>query len=113
MNIYKTEDIRNVVLLGHGSCGKTTLTEAIALLGGLVSRMGTVTGGNTISDFDKEEQKRGFSISTSVIPIEYTDKENGQVNTALSPRPAAVSEHRSFANCSKMMSVRAGSKSNT
>ena len=71
MNVYKTEDIRNVVLLGHGSSGKTTLAESMAFLGGLVNRMGTVGNGNTISDFDKEEQKRQFSISTSLIPIEH------------------------------------------
>ncbi len=74
MNVYKTEDIRNVVLLGHGSSGKTTLAESMAFLGGLVSRMGTVTSGNTISDFDKEEQKRGFSMGLSVIPIEWNKK---------------------------------------
>ncbi len=81
MNSYKTEDIRNVVLLGHGSCGKTTLTEAIALLGGLVSRMGTVTGGNTISDFDKEEQKRGFSLSATVLPVEWNQKKINIIDT--------------------------------
>ena len=74
MNVYKTEDIRNVVLLGHGSSGKTTLAESMAFLGGLVSRMGTVGNGNTISDFDKEEQKRGFSMGLSVIPIEWNKK---------------------------------------
>ncbi len=81
MNVYKTEDIRNVVLLGHGSCGKTTVAEGMALLGGLVSRMGTVTGGNTISDFDKEEQKRGFSLSASVIPIEWNKKKINVIDT--------------------------------
>ena len=70
MKVYKTEDIRNIVLLGHGSCGKTTVFEAMALLGGLVSRMGTVTQGNTLSDFDKEEQKRGFSLSATTLPLE-------------------------------------------
>ncbi len=74
MNVYKTEDIRNVVLLGHGSSGKTTLAESMAFLGGLVSRMGNVGNGSTISDFDKEEQKRGFSLSLSVIPIEWNKK---------------------------------------
>ena len=71
MNIYTTDKIRNVVLLGHGGCGKTSLAEAMAYLSGITSRMGKVEDGNTLSDFGKEEQKRKISISTSVIPIEW------------------------------------------
>ncbi|MCR5278531.1 MAG: elongation factor G [Lachnospiraceae bacterium] len=71
MNVYTTDKIRNVVLLGHGGCGKTSLAEAMAYLAGLTSRMGKIDDGNTISDFGKEEQKRHFSISTSLIPLEW------------------------------------------
>ena len=71
MDVFRTDRIRNVVLLGHGGAGKTTLAEGMAYLSGITSRMGKVTDGNTISDFDKEEIKRKFSISTSVIPIEW------------------------------------------
>lgn len=71
MNIYTTDKIRNVVLLGHGGSGKTSLVESMAYLAGITSRMGKVEDGNTVSDFGKEEQKRGISISTSVIPIEW------------------------------------------
>jgi elongation factor G len=73
MKIYKSEQIRNIVLLGHGGSGKTTLVEAMAHVDGIVKRQGKVEEGNTISDFDKEEIKRGFSISTSCIPIEWQD----------------------------------------
>lgn len=73
MNVYTTEKIRNVVLLGHGGAGKTSLAEAMGYLAGLTSRMGKVEDGNTISDFGKEEQKRHTSISTSVIPVEWSD----------------------------------------
>lgn len=71
MDVFRTDRIRNVVLLGHGGAGKTSLAETMAYLSGITSRMGKVTDGNTISDFDKEEIKRKFSISTSVIPIEW------------------------------------------
>ena len=73
MNVYTTDRIRNVVLLGHGGCGKTSLVEAMAYLVGMTSRMGKVEDGNTISDYDKEEVKRHFSINTSVVPIIWED----------------------------------------
>ena len=71
MKVYTTDKIRNVVLLGHGGSGKTSLAESMAYLSGITSRMGRVEDGNTISAYSKEEQKRQFSINTSVIPIEW------------------------------------------
>ena len=71
MNVYKTENIRNVALLGHGGSGKTTLVESMALTTGIITRMGNINDGNTISDFDKEEIKRKFSISTILVPVEF------------------------------------------
>ena len=55
MNVFESERIRNVVLLGHGGAGKTTLVEAMAHVTGVTTRQGKITDGNTISDFDKEE----------------------------------------------------------
>ncbi|MBQ9885959.1 MAG: elongation factor G [Lachnospiraceae bacterium] len=69
MNVFETGKIRNVVLLGHGGSGKTTLIESIANITGVTNRQGKITDGNTISDFDKEEIKRLFSISATTIPI--------------------------------------------
>lgn len=82
MNVYTTDKIRNVVLLGHGGCGKTSLAEAMAYLSGITSRMGKVVDENTISDFGKEEQKRQISLATSVIPIEW---EGVKINLLDSP----------------------------
>ncbi|MDO5422934.1 MAG: elongation factor G [Eubacteriales bacterium] len=73
MKVYTTDRIRNVVLLGHGGAGKTSLVEAMAYLGGITSRLGSVSEGNTISDYDKEEIKRKFSISTTMVPIIWGD----------------------------------------
>jgi len=73
MKLYSSEQIRNVVLLGHGGCGKTSLVEAMAYVAGITKRQGKIEEGNTISDFDKEEIKRGFSIGLSCIPIEWNN----------------------------------------
>ena len=86
MDVYGTKKIRNVVLLGHGGAGKTTVAEALAYLTGVTKRMGKVADGNTISDYDKEEIKRQFSISTTLIPIEYEGAE-GKVKINLLDTP--------------------------
>ena len=82
MIVYRTDEIRNVVLLGHGGSGKTSLVEAMAYVSGAINRMGKVADNNTISDFDKEEQKRQFSISTTLVPIEW---EKAKINILDTP----------------------------
>lgn len=86
MNVYGTEQIRNVVLLGHSGAGKTTVGEALAHVTGVTARMGSVSEGTTISDYDKEEVRRQFSISTTLIPLEYQG-ENGPVKINLLDTP--------------------------
>ncbi|MCC8140478.1 MAG: elongation factor G [Lachnospiraceae bacterium] len=82
MNVYTTDSIRNVVILGHGGSGKTSLVEAMAHVSGLTSRLGKVADGTTISDYDKEEIKRKFSINTSVVPLIW---ENAKINILDTP----------------------------
>ena len=81
MNVYTTDRIRNVVLLGHGGSGKTSLLEAMAYLSGATTRMGRIEDGNTISDFDKEEIRRKFSIQTTLVPIFWEDTKINVLDT--------------------------------
>ena len=81
MKIYTTDKIRNVVLLGHSGSGKTSMVEAIAKVAGITDKMGTIDGGNTISDFGKEEQKRKISCQTSIIPLEWDQRKINVIDT--------------------------------
>ena len=68
---YANTDIRNILVAGHAGCGKTTLVEALLYSTGALERMGRVEDGNTVSDFDPEEEKRRASLNLSVVPVEY------------------------------------------
>ncbi len=81
MKAYSTDEIRNVALVGHGGCGKTTLAEALLFTTKAISRIGKVEDGNTVSDFDKEEKDRQFSIGTSIIPIEFNNSKLNFLDT--------------------------------
>jgi elongation factor G len=71
---YQTTDIRNIALIGHGSEGKTTLTESMLFAAGMVDRQGRVEDGTATTDYDPEENKRGISISLAVAPIEWKSR---------------------------------------
>ncbi|HEX6132289.1 MAG TPA: GTP-binding protein, partial [Actinomycetota bacterium] len=71
MKTYEAKDIRNVLMVGHGGAGKTTLLEAMLFASGRITRMGVVEDGNTVSDHDPDEQKRGISVSLSIAPVEW------------------------------------------
>ncbi|MGN0149539.1 MAG: GTP-binding protein, partial [Clostridia bacterium] len=81
MKTYTMDAIRNIAVMGHGKCGKTTLTEAMLFNAGVVDRLGNVADGTTVTDFDAEETKRGFSISTAVAPIEWKDMKYNMIDT--------------------------------
>src|SRR5207247_9160621 len=71
LKTYDAKDIRNVLLAGHAGAGKTTLLEALLFASGSITRMGTVEDGNTVSDHDPDEQRRGISVSLAMAPIEW------------------------------------------
>ena len=69
MATVETKKIRNIALLGHGGSGKTSLAEAMIYITGASDRLGKIVDGNTVSDYDSEEIKRGFSLSASLITL--------------------------------------------
>jgi elongation factor G len=71
MDKYAVDKIRNVSLIGHGSAGKTSLTEAMMFDVGAINQLGRVEEGNTVSDYDPEEQERSMSVNTSIVPCEW------------------------------------------
>lgn len=71
MEDYHTEELRNIVLLGHGSSGKTSLAEAMLFASGATSRMGSVEEGTAVSDYDEEERRRKISLNLALIPVEW------------------------------------------
>ena len=81
MKDFKTEDIRNVALVGHGSTGKTSLGEALLFSSGAVGRLGRVDEGTTVSDFDPDENKRKISINLSLLPCEWKGKKLNIIDT--------------------------------
>ena len=68
---FSTDLLRNIVLIGHGSSGKTTLAEAMLFNTGVLSRRGRVEDGTTVGDWDEEAIRRKISVAASVIPCEF------------------------------------------
>jgi elongation factor G len=73
MKRYATDKIRNVVLLGHGGCGKTSLSEALLYLAGVTDRLGRADAGTTVSDSSPDEIERQCSISAALLPFEWKE----------------------------------------
>lgn len=74
MASFEAKDIRNVLLLGHSGCGKTTVAEAMLFSAGAIGRMGSVNEGNTVSDYNEDEKEKKHSASTSLMSVVYNSK---------------------------------------
>ena len=79
---YSTKDIRNIVLVGHGNSGKTTLTEALLHRAGVIEQVGTVDKGNTVSDFDPQEIHHQHSLNSTIVSMDY---HGGHINLIDTP----------------------------
>src|ERR1700675_1637004 len=75
MSKYRSEDIRNIALAGHGASGKTSIADALLFQAKAVERRGSVDDGTSVSDYDEEETKRRASIDTSVLHLEHKGKQ--------------------------------------
>ena len=81
MREYDAAKIRNIGLMAHGGAGKTSLSEAMLFSSGATTRLGRVEDGNTTSDWDPEEAKRGMSINSSLVPVEWAEHKLNIVDT--------------------------------
>lgn len=80
MAIFAAKDVRNVVITGHSGCGKTTLVEAILHSAGIIQRMGSVSEGNTVSDYNEDEKERKHSIGASLISFVWGGKKINMID---------------------------------
>src|SRR5688500_1761715 len=108
---WRTEQIRNVALLGHGGSGKTSLSEALLFKTKAISRQGRVEDGTTTADWDPEEHRRNISINLSVVPVEFDNHKlnlldapgyldfSGEVASALHVAEAALVLVDAVAGC--------------
>ena len=81
MKQYSAKNIRNVALVGHAGTGKTSLAEAAFFLSGKSDRLGKISEGNTVCDFDPEEIRRKASVSLALLPVEWKDTKMNLLDT--------------------------------
>ncbi|MCQ2456189.1 MAG: elongation factor G [Clostridia bacterium] len=78
---YKTDSIRNIVLMGHGGSGKTSIAEAMLFATKAIDRMGKTTDGNTVCDYDQDEIRKGFSLTLSLAPVIWKNTKINVIDT--------------------------------
>ena len=90
MKSYTTEWIRNVGIVGHGDTGKTQLVSSLLFTAGMTPRLGKVTDGSTVTDWDEEEVARKISINTGLAYAEWQARRPGRKNKNQSARHARL-----------------------
>lgn len=85
MASYRTEDIRNIALMGHAGSGKTSLAEALLYKAGIISQPGSVEKGNTVCDFEPEEQRHQHSLNSAIVGLDYNGNHINLIDTPGSP----------------------------
>ncbi|MGD0388883.1 MAG: elongation factor G [Tepidisphaeraceae bacterium] len=85
MPSYTTGDIRNIVLVGHGGCGKTSLVDSMLFTSGTIKHKASILDGSSASDFEKEEKEHGHSIYTTILHCEHLGKRINVIDTPGSP----------------------------
>jgi elongation factor G len=81
MKIYPPADIRNFAIVGHASSGKTLLSEAMLLCAGVITRMGRIADGTTVSDYHVSEKQRQISVSATLLHAEWAGKKFNMIDT--------------------------------
>src|SRR3954452_2690528 len=81
MREYRSTEIRNIAVVGHGASGKTSLVDALAFVSGSSKRHGSVKDGTALTDFAPEETERGFSINLACAFAEWQDTKINLIDT--------------------------------
>ena len=81
MDKYNSDQIRNCAIVSHSGTGKTILAESMLYTAGLITRIGAVEDGNTVSDFEEEEIKRGNSVQTSLMAFDWKGTKINLIDT--------------------------------
>lgn len=81
MRDYKSSEVRNVTVAGHSGAGKTSVLEAMLYYTDATDRFGHTSDGSSLIDFDAEEIRRGLSVYTSIVPIEWDDSKINFIDT--------------------------------
>lgn len=106
MKAYNAENIRNIVLAGHGGRGKTSLAEAMLYLSGSADRLGRIADGTTVLDSDPEEKKRKASVSTAVAYTQWKDTKINIIDTpGLFDFAGGMSEGMRAAECALIVTA--------